>query len=85
MYVYIYKKLSNKWKNFKEQKVFFFFRFYILCENFSKIGPIIADCSSVNIFYYCLNYHFIVVYLAAPLISTFLQWHAGSSFSIVYS
>ena len=27
-------------KKFHEQKVFFF-RFYILCENFSKIGPII--------------------------------------------
>ena len=38
--MYIYKKLSPKWKKFQEQKVFFF-RFYILCENFSKIGPII--------------------------------------------
>ena len=28
-------------KKDQEQKVFFFFRFYILCENFSKIGPII--------------------------------------------
>ena len=37
--IYIYK-LSPKWKKFHEQKVFFF-RFYILCENFSKIGPII--------------------------------------------
>ena len=34
------KKLSPKWKNFQEQKVFLF-RFYILCENFRKIGPII--------------------------------------------
>ena len=33
------KKLSPKWKKFLEQKVFLF-RFYILCENFSKIGPI---------------------------------------------
>ena len=40
IFVYIYKKLSPKWKNFHEQKVFLF-RFYILCENFSKIGPII--------------------------------------------
>ena len=40
IYLYIYKKLSPKWKNFHEQKVFLF-RFYILCENFSKIGPII--------------------------------------------
>ena len=40
-YICIYiKKLSPKWKNFHEQKVFLF-RFYILCENFSKIGPII--------------------------------------------
>ena len=38
--MYIYKKLSPKWKNFLEQKVFYF-RFYILCENFSKIGPLI--------------------------------------------
>ena len=38
--MYIYKKLSTKWKNFQEQQVFFF-RFYILCENFRKIGPII--------------------------------------------
>ena len=28
-------------ENVQEQKVFFFYRFYILCENFSKIGPII--------------------------------------------
>ena len=40
IYLYIHKKLSPKWKNFQEQKVFYF-RFYILCENFSKIGPII--------------------------------------------
>ena len=44
MYIYIYlciyEKLSPKWKNFYEQKVFLF-QFYILCENFSKIGPII--------------------------------------------
>ena len=38
--IYIYIKLSPKWKNVQEQKVFFV-RFYILCENFSKIGPII--------------------------------------------
>ena len=38
--IYIYIKLSPKWKNFREQKVFFI-RFYILCESFSKIGPII--------------------------------------------
>ena len=40
IYLYIYKKLSPKWKNIQEQQVFFFL-FYILCENFSKIGPII--------------------------------------------
>ena len=40
IYLYIYEKLSPKWKNFNEQNVFLF-RFYILCENFSKIGPII--------------------------------------------
>ena len=40
IYLYIYKKLSPKWKTFHEQKAFLF-RFYILCENFSKIGPII--------------------------------------------
>ena len=39
LYIYIYK-LSPKWKNCHEQKVFLF-RFYIMCENFSKIGPII--------------------------------------------
>ena len=38
--IYIYIKLSPKWKNFQEQKLFCF-RFYILCENFSKIGPMI--------------------------------------------
>ena len=40
IYFYIYKKLSPKWKNFHEQKVFLF-QFYMLCENFSKIGQII--------------------------------------------
>ena len=40
IFVYIYKKLSPKWKIFHEQQVFFF-RFYILCEIFSKIEPII--------------------------------------------
>ena len=40
IYLNIYKKPSPKWKNVHEQKVFLF-RFYILCENFSKIGPII--------------------------------------------
>ena len=42
IYLYVYIELSPKWKNFHEHKVFFF-RFYILCENFSKIGPIIDD------------------------------------------
>ena len=45
IYIYIYiciyiKKLSPKWKNCREQEAFLF-RFYILCENFSKIGSII--------------------------------------------
>ena len=40
IYLYIYIKLSPKSKNFQEQKVFSF-RFCILCDNFSKIGPII--------------------------------------------
>ena len=40
VYIYIYIKLSPKWKIFHQQKVFLF-RFYILCENFSHIGPII--------------------------------------------
>ena len=40
IFEYIYKKLSPKWKKFQEQKVFFC-RFYTLCENFIKIGPII--------------------------------------------
>ena len=40
IFVYISKKLSPKWKNFHEQKVFLF-RFYILCENFRKIESII--------------------------------------------
>ena len=38
--MYIYKKLNPKWKKFHEQKASFF-KFYIMCENFSKIGPII--------------------------------------------
>ena len=33
----MHKKTSPKWKNCHEQKVFIF-RFYILCENYSKIG-----------------------------------------------
>ena len=40
IYIYISKKLSPKWKYFQEEKVFLF-RFYILGENFSKIGSII--------------------------------------------
>ena len=40
IYLYIYKKVSPKWKKILTQKVFLF-RFYILCVNFSKIGPII--------------------------------------------
>ena len=40
IYICIYIKLRLKWKKFHEQKVFCF-RFYILSENFSKIGPII--------------------------------------------
>ena len=45
IYIFVlYKKLNPKWKNFHEQKVFLF-RFYILCENFSKIGPIIKKIS----------------------------------------
>ena len=39
IYLYIYIKLSPKWKKIQEQQVFILF--YILCENFSKIGPII--------------------------------------------
>ena len=39
IYLCIYKTLSPKKKKIQEQKVFLF-RFYILCENFSKIGPI---------------------------------------------
>ena len=42
IFVYIYKKLSPKWKNCHEQKVFLFL-FYILCEKFSKIEPIIKN------------------------------------------
>ena len=38
LYIFVYiQKISAKWKI--KKKVFF--RFYILCENFSKIGPII--------------------------------------------
>ena len=40
IFVYIYIILSPKWENFYEKTVFFF-QFYILCENFSKIGTII--------------------------------------------
>ena len=48
IYLYIYKKLSPNWKKFYEQKVFFF-RFYILCENFSKIGPIIKKWAAKGV------------------------------------
>ena len=38
--IYIKNQALNGTQNVQEQKVFCF-RFYILCENFSKIGPII--------------------------------------------
>ena len=40
IYIYIYIKLSPKWKKIRNKKCFFF-RFYILYENFSNIGTII--------------------------------------------
>ena len=49
IFVYIYKKLSPKWKNCHEQKVFLF-QFYILCENFSKIGPIIKKWGAKGVY-----------------------------------
>ena len=49
IYLYIYKKLSPKLKNFHSQKVFLFL-FHILCGNFSKIGLIIKKWGA-KVFY----------------------------------
>ena len=39
----IFSKTISKIKNSQEQKVFFFFQFYICCVNFSRIGPYIKN------------------------------------------
>ena len=69
IYLYIYKKLSPKWKNCHEQKVFLF-RFYILFENFSKIGPIIKKWGAMGVhrgckfdFFQCLFSLFIYLFI----------------------
>ena len=69
IYLYIYKKLSPKWKNCQEQKVFLF-RFYILCENFSKIGLIIKKWGAKGVhrgskldFFQCLFSLFIHLFV----------------------
>ena len=69
LYIYIYITLSPKWKNFHEQKVFIF-RFYILCENFSKIGPIIKKWGAKGVhrkskfyFFQCLFSLFIHLFI----------------------
>ena len=69
LFVYISKKLSPKWKNFHEQKVFLF-RFYILCENFSKIGSIIKKWGAKGVhrgskfdFFQCLFSLFIHLFI----------------------
>ena len=67
IYLYIYKKLSPKWKNCHEQKVFLF-RFYILCENFSKIGPIIkkwgqrGSTGGPNLTFFNVYFHYLFIY-----------------------
>ena len=68
IYLYIYEKLSNKWKNCHEQKVFLF-RFYILCENFSKIGPIIKKWGAMggstggpNLTFFNVYFHYLFIY-----------------------
>ena len=62
----MYKKLSPKWKNFHEQKVFLF-RFYILCENLSKIGPIIKKIPNFNLIPLNTQFHLILVRLLVSL------------------
>ena len=65
-YLYIYKKLSPKWKNCHEQKVFLF-RFYILCENFSKIRPIIrkwgakGSTGGSNLTFFNVYFHYLFI------------------------
>ena len=67
IYLYINKKLSSKWKNCHEQKVFLF-RFYILCENFSNIAPIIKKWGARGFhrgskfdFFQCF-FHYLFIY-----------------------
>ena len=68
-YLYIDKKLSPKWKNCHKQKVFLF-RFYILSEKFSKIGPIIKKWGAKGVhrrskfdFFRCLFSLFIHLFI----------------------
>ena len=69
IYLYIYKKLSPEWKNFHEQRVFLF-RFYILCENFIKIGPIIkkwgakGSTGGPNFTFFNIYFHYLFIYLS---------------------
>ena len=78
IFIYIYK-LSPKWKNFHEQKVFLF-RFYILCENFSKIGPIIkkwgtkGSTGGPNLTFFNVYFHYLIIYLSnTQLFSNFIS------------
>ena len=62
IYLYIYKKQSPKLKNCHEQKVFIF-RFYKLCENFSKIGPIIKKWGQggPNLTFFNVYFHYLFI------------------------
>ena len=68
IYLYIYIKLSPKWINCHEQKVFLF-GFYILCENFSKIGPIIKKWGAKGVHrrskltFFNVYFHYLFIYL----------------------
>ena len=47
-FVFFVFNRKRKWENCHEQKVFLF-RFYILCENFSKIGKIIKKLGAKGV------------------------------------
>ena len=76
VYIYIYIKLSPKWKNFQEQKVFLF-RFYILCDNFSKIGPIIKKWGAKGVYRWVqillFSMFIFIIYSSIYLIHSYFQ------------
>ena len=72
IYLYIYKTISPKRKNCQEQKAFLF-RFYILCENFSKIGPIIKKWGAKGVQIGLFSMFIIIIYSFIHLIYSYFQ------------